>query len=203
MSGKLIAFTGIDSSGKTSSIRSINVRLGQQNITTAIFENHTPFSAYWNVYKRIAKECVAREEPLPYALDRFMHAFELCLNCEEILPQLMREYRVVLSDRYILDKMIYGRLRGEQHIAERALETINFKPDLTLFLDVSVKTALKRIAYVGGPEDWKEEPQMLYRAYEAYKEVIPNLDGRVVTICAEQPLVKVVEDCIKEIFRVI
>ncbi len=203
MKGKLVAFTGLDCAGKTSAIRSTKLSLEHRNISTMVFENHAPYSAYWNVYKKIAREFAVKGEQVPYELDRFMQAFELCLNCEETLPQLMREFGVVLSDRYVLDKIIYGRLRGKQNIAERALQTINFRPDLTIFLDVSVETAIKRIKSKGGPEDWKEHPEMLYRAHQSYNETLKGLDIPIVTICAEKPLDQVVDQCVEEILKLV
>lgn len=203
MTGKLIAFTGLDCAGKTSSIRAIKVGLEQRAINAAIFENHSPFSAYWNVYKKIAKNCKQDDRLIPYEIDRFMQAFELCINCEEVLPQLLRDYNVVLSDRYIIDKIIYGQLRGQQDLAENALATIQTQPDFTLFLDVSVETAIKRIANKGGPEDWKEEPEMLKKAYAVYQTMLTQSGHPIVRICAEKPLIQVVEDCMNEILKIV
>lgn len=135
--GKLFVFSGIDGAGKTTVIWYLYHELINLSIPTAVFNNHEPFSAYWNFIKRIRKTCETKGTDFSYELDRFLQVLELGIKTEDTLPLLLKNFAAVLSDRYIWDKLVYGKLRGNMGIAETALEAINHRPDLTFFLEVS------------------------------------------------------------------
>lgn len=168
----LIAVTGIDGSGKSTLLSNLEAALSSEGLRTARFINHVPFSSYWNSYKKMVRAIESVGGAPPYDFDRLMHSMELVEKCDNELPQLLAENDIVLSDRYMLDKIIYGRLRGVAPLAEQALTAIERMPDLTLFVDVSASTATQRISRDNGPVDWKERPEMLVVAREAYHSAL-------------------------------
>ena len=172
MKGKLIVITGIDGSGKSTLIKNLDERLTKKGLKVGIFRNHEPFSQYWQTVKQVKDYLQQEKKGFPYEIDRVFQAFELAQKCREELPDLIKQKDIILSDRYIIDRILYGNLRGDMGLAQEILRSIPYKPDMTIFLDVSIKTALKRIREKGGAEDWKEEPAMLRQAYDSYRRLL-------------------------------
>jgi dTMP kinase len=172
--GILVSFTGVDGCGKSTIIREVKTQLDNRGITSEIFINHEPYSPFWNAYKKIYAAIDQHGFKMPYDFDRLLQSVELVTKCETELPKLLQTSDVILSDRYVVDKIIYGRLRGFSALAEKALTAIQRMPDLTICLDVSLESALSRIAQKGGPDSWKEEPEMVRKALEAYNHIIEH-----------------------------
>ena len=186
--GQLIAFSGIDGAGKTEVIRYVTADLHRKGISVATFLNHQPFSSYWTFLKRFMVLYEERLGIFPYEIDRLFQAVELGVVAEEQLPSLLSQFQLVLSDRFVVDKIVYGRLRGDMGIASVALATVQYIPTLTIFLDVSVETARKRIDRRGGPADWKETPEMLQAAKSSFELELGGYAGKVLRVDAEQAL---------------
>lgn len=199
--GKIIAFYGIDGSGKTTVIPLVKKHLEREGSRVAIFRNHVPSSRYWKAVKNIERHCNANGHRFSYELDRFIQVLELAICCEEELPDLLDNHDMVLSDRYILDKLIYGELRGDMGIARVALGALRYPPDLGFFLDVSVKTATQRIEEKGGSMDWKEQPGILMKARDAYHAYFATAAETVVRIDAERPINEVVTSIVDNIMK--
>ncbi|MBN2052350.1 deoxynucleoside kinase [Candidatus Woesearchaeota archaeon] len=193
--GVLVSFTGIDGCGKSTVIREVKTQLDNRGVSSDIFINHEPYSQFWNAYKKINAAIVQYGYQIPYDIDRLLQSVELVTKCETELPKLLQTRDVVLSDRYVIDKIIYGRLKGLPILAEKALTVIQRLPDVTIFIDVSVQSAMSRIAQKGGPVDWKEEPEMLKKAQKAYHHIIENKEYEkynIIRINGEQKIQEVV-----------
>lgn len=123
-----------------------------------------------------------------YVADRKAHG--------ELIRHLLTAGFVVLSSRYDLSTYAYQGAQGISfgdlygiHQYDRGQTLI---PDLTLYFDVSPKTALGRIAQRGSPLEYFEQEGRLAATREKYLEAVkalPLKDRRVVeTIDSEAPL---------------
>jgi dTMP kinase len=138
--GYLIALEGVDGAGKTTQARLLTRWLGKVGVKAVYTYEPTDGPVGRLVRKHLAGRLRFSEEvaALLFAADRVEH-----LNTV-IRPALMRGVTVV-SDRYLHSSIAYqsastGRRRWVEQINSLAPE-----PDLSIFIDIPVETALKRL----------------------------------------------------------
>jgi dTMP kinase len=198
---QLFSVSGIDGSGKTSVIDILVKDLNESNIKTAVFKNHEPFSNYWNVIKKIKGQCASHGKEFPYATDRFLQALELAMRCEEELPKLLQENEIVFSDRYVLDKIVYGALNGDiGDLARVTLYSLRPNPKITFYLDISPVIARKRLDKRGPPYEIKENLELLTKAKDLFETELTRYPHKIIRVNAEQEVQKVAADIKKHIY---
>jgi dTMP kinase len=139
--GILIAFEGIDGSGKTTQIHKVAEKLRNLNYKVTVTHEPNPGSPWCQLIQQKVKkdrENVSPEEELDwYTKDR---EWDLLHN---ILPALERK-ELVLVDRYYLSSAAY---QGELFTLEYVLEKNSFakRPDLWIILDVPVQLGQERL----------------------------------------------------------
>ena len=146
MKGKFITFEGIDGSGKSTQMRMLAEKLSRPGID--VITTHEPGGTPLGRALREAfletKENVApMAELLSFAADRAQHV-------EYLIKPALAEGKIVISDRYADATFAYqgaGRGFDEDKINQVIeLATGGLKPDLTLFFDITVAEALRRMA---------------------------------------------------------
>jgi dTMP kinase len=145
--GTFVVFEGIDGSGKSTVARlvyeALSAEMRERVVLTA-----EPTDSFIGKAVRQANECRADElaEALLFVADRAEHTRQI----RSWLSQGM----VVLSDRYYASTIAYqgALLKDRMGGAKRAVEWLKamnepviVRPDLTLLLTVSVKTAVERL----------------------------------------------------------
>lgn len=145
MRGKFITFEGIDGSGKSTQLRMLagDLRACGLDMVATCEPGGTPLGRRLRESFLETEETVApRAELLLFAADRAQHV-------ELLIRPALEEGRVVISDRYADATFAYqGAGRGFDEATIRKvidLATGGLKPDLTLFFDISVETAIKRM----------------------------------------------------------
>jgi len=145
LQGKFITFEGIDGSGKSTQLRMLAGDLRARGID--VISTHQPGGTPLGRLLREAfletEETVApMAELLLFAADRAQHV-------EFLIKPALAEGRIVISDRYADATSAYqgaGRGFPEKTVKEVIrLATGGLKPNLTLFFDISVETAIKRM----------------------------------------------------------
>lgn len=146
MRGRFITFEGIDGSGKSTQLRMLagDLRARGLDILATCEPGGTPLGRRLREAFLETEETVApRAELLLFAADRAQHV-------ELLIRPALEEGRVVISDRYADATFAYqgaGRGFDEETVSEVIhLATGGLKPDLTLFFDISVETAIKRMS---------------------------------------------------------
>ena len=179
--GILVAFEGIDGSGKTIQIYKVANYLRERNYTVTVTHEPNPESPYSQLIKQEVhqnRENTSPENELEwYTKDR---AWDLEHN---ILPALERK-ELVLVDRYYLSSAAYqGGL--EAFTLDYVLEKNSFarRPDLWLILDVPVKlgqTRLQQRSQKMIKEDQLEKAEFQERVLINYKLLSKmNIGGKL------------------------
>lgn len=146
MKGKFITFEGIDGSGKSTQMRMLADELRDSGIDVLI--TREPGGTALGRSLRAAfletKETVApMAELLSFAADRAQHV-------EYLIKPALAEGKTVISDRYADATFAYqgaGRGFAEDKVNQVIeLATGGLRPDLTLFFDITVEEAVKRMA---------------------------------------------------------
>jgi dTMP kinase len=152
LAGKFITFEGIDGSGKSTQLRMLAGHLRQKGVD--IVATHEPGGTPLGSRLRAAfletEEVVAPvSELLLFAADRAQHV-------ELLIKPSLQQGRIVISDRYADATFAYqgaGRGFDESMVNEViALATGGLKPYLTLFFDINVDTAIRRMNEHKGEE---------------------------------------------------
>lgn len=146
MKGKFITFEGIDGSGKSTQLRMLADTLRERGVDFLVTREPggTPLGRRLREAFLETEETVApMAELLSFAADRAQHV-------EFLIKPSMADGRVVISDRYADATFAYqGAGRGfteEQVNSVIALATGGLKPDLTLFFDITVEEAIRRMS---------------------------------------------------------
>jgi dTMP kinase len=149
LKGTFITFEGIDGSGKSTQLRMLAGELRSRgvDVLTTREPGGTPLGRRLREAFLETEETVApMAELLSFAADRAQHV-------EFLIRPALAEGRVVISDRYADATFAYqGAGRGFSEVSVNQvieLATGGLKPDLTLFFDITVEEAVRRMAARG------------------------------------------------------
>ena len=194
--GKFIVVEGMEGAGKSTAITIIEEILNLNNIK--FINTREPGGTPLAESLRAIVKSVDHQEKLTDETELFlMYASrsQLLQNC--ILPAL-NAGEWVIGDRHDLSSRTYqggGRGLNEKIINTIAEVTLKgFKPDLTLYLDISPKVGLSR-AIARGELDRIEQEKMDFfeRVHDKYCQ-LASADENIITIDAEQSMDKVHQD---------
>ncbi len=141
MTGKLIVIEGIDASGKGTQIK---------NVSELLTKNHIKFSTYKfpdlsSVYGKIINKFLSSNLDLPKDELIMLYLADM-LNKRDKINDDLNNKDIVLLDRYFTSTIAYqSEDKDDIHKIKSMVNLINLrKPDLIIFLDISVNTSLNR-----------------------------------------------------------
>ncbi|MEP7211553.1 MAG: dTMP kinase [Acidobacteriota bacterium] len=190
MAGKFITFEGIDGSGKSTQLRLLASDLRQKgvDVITTCQPGGTPLG------RRLREAFLETEENVAPMAELLLFAADRAQHVEFLIKPALAENRIVISDRYADATYAYqGAGRGfTEATVNQVIElaTGGLKPDLTLFFDISVETALSRKGTRSDDEakanrmDF-ETAEFYRRVREAYLRIAERESGRFVVVGAE------------------
>lgn len=144
MRGTFITFEGIDGSGKSTQLRliSTDLRFRGLNILVTQEPGGTPLG------RRLRETFLETDETVTPLAELLLFAADRAQHVNFLIKPALAEGKIVLSDRYADATYAYqGAGRGFPAATIKQiikLATDGLKPDLTLFFDLSVETALHR-----------------------------------------------------------
>jgi dTMP kinase len=190
LAGKFITFEGIDGSGKSTQLRLLAGDLRQKglDIITTCEPGGTPLG------RRLREAFLETEEDVAPMAELLLFAADRAQHVEFLVKPALAENRIVISDRYADATLAYqgvGRGFPEATVNQVIdLATGGLKPDLTLFFDISVDTAISRTSKRSGDEakanrmDF-ETAEFYKRVREAYLHIAERERGRFLIVDAE------------------
>lgn len=192
--GKFIVIEGLEGAGKTNAQQVVCDFITQQKIEfiTTREPGGTPIA---EALRNLWKEGIAGEHTTDKAEALMIYAARTQLVETVILPAL-QQGKWVVGDRHDMSSQAYqGAGRGLGNLIPTLTQAIlgNFKPDLTLYLDVNPETGLAR-ARGRGQLDRIEQQHIdfFHRTRERYLSLV-EADPNAVLINAEQPMEQVSE----------
>ena len=197
--GLLIAFEGIDGTGKTTLLSHIKQRLEALGLIVVAFKEPTNETvAGKNLRESYSKGRVSPEEELIWFMD------DRTWNVQtRILPALAEE-KIVLLDRYFYSTACYqgARLNNnwENILAENRARFP--KPDLTVILDLPPEISLQRLSKDRRTLSSFEELQTLQTVRSLFLEIIrKNSIGNFLLLDSSRPLAELQELIFTEITK--
>ena len=205
MLGLFIAFEGIDHCGKSTQLRKTFSWLDGQNRPVVFDAEPTDC----NPIGRKIRDILEHREAAPPPFD-FQRLFVLDRAQDIIcfIQPALEHGQIVLRDRYALSTIAYGMLDRDVndliHLHYDVIGRANMLwPDLTILLDISAKTGIKRQRASQQTAQLFEKEQMLVRVRQHYLELaqpgheVGSEMGKITIINGEQTEEKVFAD-IKE-----
>lgn len=167
LTGFLIAFEGIDGSGKSTQVEPVAARvreLGYDVVTT-----REPTDGQCGRQIREANGLSSERERELFELDRREHV-------REVIAPALSAGKVVITDRYYYSTAAYQGARG-QDWAQIIRENERFapKPDLLFVFDLPVNVALDRVAS-RGKQDRFENAEYLAEVSYIYRQISRHYD---------------------------
>jgi dTMP kinase len=138
--GAFICIEGLDGCGKTTQAKLLVKKLRKSH--NAVY---TAEPSRGKIGAFIRKSCLYREKRLSSVVEALLFAADRVEHVEnEVLP-VLREGRLVVSDRYIYSSLAY---QGAAGLSLEWIEKINehaLRPDFAIFIDVDPKIVMQRL----------------------------------------------------------
>ena len=190
--GKFITVEGVEGVGKSTHISLISAELESRDIEVLL----TREPGGTGTGERIRNILLDKDEQGMTALTELLLMFAArSQHVEEVVLPALEKGIWVVSDRFTDSSYAYqgaGRGLGDEVVA--SLENIvlgQFRPDLTLILDVDVQEGLQRAASVGEADRFESEQVDFFESVRAAFLGRANADPRYHVVDASQSIAQV------------
>ena len=193
-----ITFEGGECSGKTTIIKELAKEFEKKGIdfiTTREPGGIKISEEIRNIILDVNNTMMAPEvEALLYAASRMQHLKE------RVIPAV-NEGKIILCDRYLDSSLAYqgyARGLGMDAVLKANSFALDYLPDLTIYIDVEPKVALKRMENIDrlGKKDRLDSEGIKFHemVYKGYQEVIKMYPDRIMVVDGNQSLDDVIYD---------
>ena len=191
--GKLIVIEGLEGAGKSTAINTVIELLAKRHIKTL-----TTREPGGTVLGEILRDLIKNPEYRDILDDRsellLLYTARIQL-LEEVIKPSLRQGIWVIADRFELSTMAYqGGGRGLDQAMINQLSSfalMGFKPDLTLYLDISPEEGMMRVKSRGEVDRIEQQSiDFFHRVHESYIHYVERC-ANTVTIDARRPLYEV------------
>ena len=178
MTGLLIAFEGLDQSGKQTQAEQVSEHVsgrGRESRLLSFPDYATPIGS------EIAKALHGEREYGPDVMQLMYVAnrYEKRNDMERALQQGV----VLVCDRYLASSIAYGEAQGLDATWLRDMQRYLPSPDLTILLDIAPQTAVHRKA--AGRDRYERDLPLLSRVRQSYQR--QAADGGWLSLNGERP----------------
>ncbi|WPD00469.1 dTMP kinase [Proteus terrae] len=194
---KFIVIEGLEGAGKTSAIQTVVDTLKDKGITNLAFTREPGGTPLAEKLRELIKQGIEGEKVTDKAELLMLYAARVQL-IENVIKPALADDKWVIGDRHDLSSQAYqGGGRGlDKDLMLSLRNTVlgDFRPDLTLYLDLDPAIGLAR-ARARGELDRieKESMDFFYRTRERYQALAKD-DDSIITIDASQAIEKVQAD---------
>lgn len=194
---KFIVIEGLEGAGKTSAIQTVVDTLKQKGITNLAFTREPGGTPLAEKLRELIKQGIDGEKVTDKAELLMLYAARVQL-VENVIKPALASGKWVIGDRHDLSSQAYqgGGRNLDKSLMLSLRDTVlgDFKPDLTLYLDLEPEIGLAR-ARARGELDRIEKESMAFfhRTRERYQALAKD-DKSIITIDASQSIDKVQAD---------
>ncbi|TBL66828.1 dTMP kinase [Hafnia alvei] len=194
MKSKFIVIEGLEGAGKTTARDTVVDELRQQGIEDIVFTREPGGTPLAEKLRDLVKQGVENEKLTDKAEVLMLYAARVQLVDNVIKPALARGAWVV-GDRHDLSSQAYqGGGRGiDSRLMQSLRDTVlgDFKPDLTLYLDLPPAIGLERARSRGALDRIEQESLAFFERTRARYLALAEQDDSIITVDASQTLPEV------------
>lgn len=162
MRGLLIAFEGLDQSGKQTqaeSLRDYLVGLGRECRLLSFPDYATAIGTELSRALHGGRDYTPDVMQLLYVTNRYERRVEI--------EALLKRGAILLCDRYVASSVAYGEAHGLDAVWLGEIQRFLPAPDLTILLDIAPETAVERKS--AGRDRYERDFALLSRVRESYR----------------------------------
>ena len=159
--GLLVAFEGLDQSGKQTQAERVRERVTAAGRTCRLFsfpDYETPIGIEISKGLHGQRDYTADVMQLMYIANRYEKRGEM--------SGALAEGTVLVCDRYLASSVAYGEAQGLDPVWLRDVQKYLPEPDLTILLDIAPSTAVERKA--AGRDRYEQDLALLSRVRDSY-----------------------------------
>lgn len=194
MNSKFIVIEGLEGAGKTTARDAIVATLHARGITDLVFTREPGGTPLAEKLRVLVKQGIEGEQVTDKAELLMLYAARVQLVETVIKPALARGAWVI-GDRHDLSSQAYqGGGRGlDSDLMQTLRDAVlgDFRPDLTLYLDVTPEIGLQRARARGELDRIEQESLRFFERTRARYLALADNDPTILTIDATQPLTDV------------
>ncbi|CUX96723.1 dTMP kinase [Candidatus Doolittlea endobia] len=194
MNSKFIVIEGMEGAGKTSAITQVVNVLREQGIHNIVFTREPGGTPLAEALRMLIKNGV-RKEPVTDRAELLMLYAARAQLVESIIKPALARGAWVVGDRHDLSSQAYqGGGRGiDAHLLQTLRDAVlgDFRPDLTLYLDIPPALGLARARARSELDRIEMESLAFFGRIRARYRALAAEDDRIVTLDATQPLAAV------------
>jgi dTMP kinase len=190
MRGVLIAFEGLDQSGKQTQAERVQAEMaarGRECRLLSFPDYTTAIGAEIGKALHGDRDYGADVMQLMYVANRHERRAEM--------TRLLAEGVVLVCDRYIASSIAYGEAQGLDPAWLTEIQKLLPRPDLTILLDIAPETAVRRKA--SGRDKYERDLQLLARVRDSYLRQAKQHDW--IRLDGERPRESVSDDVISAV----
>lgn len=203
--GTFIVVEGIDAAGKTTQVKDVTRTLSKNH---RVFQTKNPTDG---PIGKFIRKVLAGKIRIPSVAFQYLFSADREAQQEEVTNHLKRG-DIVVMDRYIWSALAYGMLDRGFHDLDKtgnfllvALSILSMYhqfilPDLTVYLDVSSETAVKRLRKVDKKvKELYETEEKIPKVKKCYEWLIKQFPNEIVKADGERPEAKVTQNILAHI----
>jgi dTMP kinase len=177
-SGLLLAFEGLDQSGKQTQAERVREHVtarGRECHLLSFPDYHTAIGTEISKALHGERDYDADVMQLMYVANRYERRGEI--------TRWLNDGKVVVCDRYLASSIAYGEAQGLDPAWLRDIQRLLPQPDLTILLDIAPETAVQRKA--ANRDRYERDLALLSRVRDSYRR--QALEGGWLLLDGERP----------------
>ncbi|MCL2898561.1 dTMP kinase [Brenneria tiliae] len=194
---KFIVLEGLEGAGKTSARNVVVETLGEYGVDRVIFTREPGGTPLAEKLRELIKQGTADEKVTDKAEILMLYAARVQL-VENVIKPALAQGNWVIGDRHDLSSQAYqGGGRGidpQLLLSLRDAVLGDFRPDLTLYLDLPPALGLQRARQRGELDRIEQESFAFFERTRARYQALAAQDRSIITIDASQPMANVRAD---------
>lgn len=194
---KFIVIEGLEGAGKTSAIQTVVDTLKQKGITNLAFTREPGGTPLAEKLRELIKQGIDGEKVTDKAELLMLYAARVQL-VENVIKPALASGKWVIGDRHDLSSQAYqgGGRNLDKSLMLSLRDTVlgDFKPDLTLYLDLEPEIGLARARARGELDRIEKESMAFFHCTRERYQALAKGDKSIITIDASQSIDKVQAD---------
>ncbi len=206
--GLYIALEGIDGSGKTTQAEELKKYFKSQGKEVLLtFEPQRK-----GIIGDVIHQVLRHEVTIPRESIQYLFAADRVIHMKKVIVPALEKGMVVISDRNFWSSIAYGildkefedknfdRKNSDQMLVAMSILSMYHRflaPNFTFYLNVNVKTAMRRIKSMERKAEIYEKEKLLTRTKEIYDWMAKEFDDDIISILGERQISEVTRDIVE------